>query len=438
MCAPARFGEWKGRAAVTGSSETIVITGLGAITPLGGDVESTWSGLLSGRSAVRRIEEDWAQQLPVRIAAPAALDPAASLDRLQARRLDRCSQFAVLAVREAWADAGFTGPAEIGGAPNAGRPDADRVGVSLGTGIGGISTLLKNYDTLNQRGPRPILPIALPMVMPNNAAVQISLLINARAGLHAANSACATGAEALVHAVDMLRLGRADVVVAGGTEAMIHPLPIAGFANMMAMSRNNEEPERASRPFDRARDGFVLGEGAAALVVETAGHARARGAKIYCDLASVGLTSDAYHLVQPDESGRGISRALGSMLADGALGAEEVVHVNAHATSTLKGDLAEARGLCAALGTGGYAVSATKSMTGHLVAAAGALSAVVSVLALRDRLAPPTINLDDLDDEVDLDVVTGEPRKLAEGPILSVTVAAGFGGHNIAVAFRGR
>jgi 3-oxoacyl-[acyl-carrier-protein] synthase II len=380
--APTRHGEWKGRAIVLGDYDSVVITGLGATTPLGGDVESTWSGLLAGRSAVRRIEEDWAQQLPVRIAAPAALDPAASFDRVQARRLDRCSQFGILAVREAWADAGFAGPAELGG-----EPDADRVGVSVGTGVGGISTLLKSYDTLNQRGPRLVSPIALPMVMPNNTAVQISLLINARAGLHAANSACATGAEALVHAVDMLRLGRADVVVAGGTEAMIHPLPIVGFANMMAMSRNNEQPERASRPFDRARDGFVLGEGAAALVLETARHARARGAKIYCELAGVGITSDAYHLAQPDESGRGISRALGFMLADGGLGAEEVVHVNAHATSTPQGDLAEARALCAALGTGGYAVSAIKSMTGHLIGAAGALSAVVSVLALRDRVA---------------------------------------------------
>jgi len=410
---------------------TVVVTGLGATTPLGGDVESTWSAMLAGRSGSRLIEEEWAEPLPVRIAAAAAVDPATYFDRVQARRIDRCSQFAIVALREAWADAGYTGPADT-----LGQPSATRVGISLGSGIGGLLTLLQNYDTMRSRGPRLVSPVALPALMPNSSAAQASLIINAQAGLHSPNSACATGAEAVLQAVDMIRLGRADVVVAGGTEAVIHALTIAGFANMMAMSRNNEDPQGASRPFDRRRDGFVLGEGAAMLVLETAEHARARGARVYCELAGVGLSSDAFHLARPDTSGDGVARALESMLIDGDLRPEDIGYVSAHATSTPQGDLAESRALCKVLGIGGYTVSAIKSMTGHMLGAAGALSAVATVRALHDRMAPPTINLDEPDEEIELDIVAGAPRALPGGSLAALSNAVGFGGHNVSLAFR--
>ena len=417
--------------------DKVVVTGLGASTPLGGDVETTWAALLAGESGVSTLTEDWAEQLPVRIAARVKREPAEVLDRLEARRLDRATQFAAVAVREAWRDAGLELPDRA--EPEAERelrgPDPERVGVTIGTGIGGVNTLLSNYDMLLSRGPSRVSPIGLPNLLPNNPAVYASILIGAKAEASAPNSACASGAEALARALDTIRLGRADIVVAGGTEAPIHPLTIAGFARMMAMSRQNDEPQYASRPYDKKRDGFVMGEGAAVLVLERESHARARGAHIYCTLAGAGISSDAFHIAQPDEQGSGLARALGKMFVDSGLAARDVRHISTHATSTPQGDLAESRAVLGTLGRDGYVVSAIKSMTGHLLGAAGSLGALATVLALRDGLVPPTRNIDDLDDEIEFDIARSAARTLPPGPLAAVTTGVGFGGHNVALAF---
>jgi len=409
---------------VTPSQDAVVVTGLGATTPIGGDVPTTWDALQSGRSGVRRLTEEWAESLPVRIAAPAAVDPTSVLERVEARTLDRSQQFALVAAREAWADAG--------------RPDVapERLAVVMASGIGGVLTLLGSYDILKERGPRRISPHTVPMLMPNGPAATVGLELGARAGVHTPVSACASGAEAIALALDLLRLGRADVVVCGGTEAAIHPLPLAGFASMRALSSREDEPEAASRPYDKGRDGFVLGEGAGALVLEKAADARARGARVYAEVAGAGITSDAYHVAAPDPVGAGAARAIARALEDGGLSPADVVHLNAHATSTPTGDLAESVAIRSALGdsTDDVAVSGTKSQTGHLLGAAGAIEAIFTVLALQHRLAPATRNLDDLDDDVQLDVVRMDARALGDGAALSNSF--GFGGHNVALAFR--
>jgi 3-oxoacyl-[acyl-carrier-protein] synthase II len=410
--------------------DAVVVTGLGAVTPLGADAKSTWAGMCAGQCGVSPLGEDWPAQHPIQIAAQVGLDPAGVLGRIEARRLDRCGQFALIALREAWADAGFVGPA---GQP--GTPPAERVAVVLGSGMGGLNTLLYNYDVMRARGTRPLSPHALPMIMPNGPAGRASLEICAQAAAIAPTSACATGGESIAGGLDLIRLGRADVVAVGGTEAIIHPLPTAAFANMMAMSRRNDEPARASRPFDRDRDGFVMGEGAGVLILESARHARARGARIYCELAGAGLSADAYHIAAPDPQGHGMARAIRKALADAQLLPEDIVHVNGHATSTPQGDLAESRALTVVLGRGGYCVSATKSMTGHLIGAAGAVEAIATAYALSERLAPPTVNLDRLDAAIDLDVVRDEPRPLPSGPIAAMSNSAGFGGHNVVLIF---
>ncbi|MGQ0630802.1 MAG: beta-ketoacyl-ACP synthase II [Sporichthyaceae bacterium] len=406
------------------TTTTVVVTGLGATTPLGGDVATTWAGLLAGRSGVRPLAEEWAADLTVQIAARVAVDPTEVIERVQARRLDRGGQLAVVAAREAWADAG--GADAIGVAP-------ERLGVAVASGIGGITTLLASYDTLLAKGPRFVSPLSIPMLMPNGPAAAIGLEIGARAGVHTPVSACASGAEAVAVGLEMIRSGRADVVLAGGTEACIHPLPIAAFAAMKAMSTRNDEPERASRPYDKARDGFVLGEGSAVLVLESEAHARARGARIYATIAGAGMSSDAHHIAQPEPHGSGVARALGFALTDAGLTAADITHVNAHATSTPQGDVAEILALRTVLGSAAdqVALSATKSMTGHLLGAAGAVESVATVLAVYERTAPPTINLDDPDDDVDIDVVRGEPRALSAGPIAALNNSFGFGGHNV-------
>jgi 3-oxoacyl-[acyl-carrier-protein] synthase II len=412
-----------------------VVTGLGATTPLGGDVDSTWSALVAGKSGARNLTEGWAADLPVRFAARVAVEPLEVMDRVEARKLDRSAQFALIAAREAWRDAGFGG--EPGGpANNSVAPE--RLGVMLGSGIGGVTTLLSQYDTLREKGARRVSPHTVPMLMPNSPAANVGLEFNAQAGVHAPVSACATGAEAIGHALEMIRAGRADVVVAGGTEAAIHPLPIAAFANMMAMSKRNDEPERASRPYDKNRDGFVLGEGAGVVILESAAHAAARGARVYCELIGVGYSADSHHIAQPEPTGRGIAQALRAAVVDGGVDATELLHLNAHATSTPQGDLAELMALRDVLGDDAerLAISGTKSMTGHLLGGAGAIESVATVLALVHRLAPPTINLDDLDDEVDLDIVRGEARGLRGGPAVALKNAFGFGGHNVVLAFR--
>lgn len=400
----------------------VVVTGLGAITPLGSTVPSTWDGLVTGRSAARALTEPWAVSLPVRIAAQAE-DPALLLGRVEARRLDRAGQFSLVAAREAWADAGFS------------SLDGSRVGVVLGSGMGGLSTLLQSHSLLGAGESRQISPFAVPMGMLNSAAARIALEVNALAGVHAPGTACAAGGEAVASGLDMIRLGRADVVVVGGVDAVVHPLAIHAFAKMGAMSRCNETPACASRPFDKKRDGFVLGEGAAVLVLESERHAVARGARIYCVLSGAGVASEAFHMVRPREDGDGMGRALRNALADSGLTASDVAHVSAHASSTPQGDLAESRALCGVLGVGGYGVSAIKSSAGHLMGASGALSAVASVLSLRDRVVPPTVNVEDLDDAVELDVVR-EVRSLPSGDVSVLSCSAGFGGQNVVLAFQ--
>jgi len=414
---------------VTVDRETVVVTGLGASTPLGGDVASTWAAMLAGRSGVRRLTEPWAEELRVRTAAPAAADPAESIGRVQARRMDRCEQFALVAAREAWADAG---------AP---EMDPERLGVAVTSGIGGIGSILAGYDTLKEKGWSRISPFTVPMLMPNGSAGWISMEFGAHAGAHSLVSACASGAEAIGYGIDMIRSGRADVVIAGGTEAAIMALNISAFAVMRAMSTRNDEPERASRPFDKARDGFVLGEGAGVVVLESLSHARRRGAVVHAVAAGAGYSSDAYHIAHPAPDGAGVAAAISRAMADARVDPEQVVHVNAHATSTPEGDPIEAQALVKALGPAadGVLVSATKSMTGHLLGGAGAIETVAAVLALREQVAPPTINLEEIDDDVPAAVVVAaEPRPLTKRgaePMAVLNNAFGFGGHNVSLVF---
>jgi 3-oxoacyl-[acyl-carrier-protein] synthase II len=383
--------------------------------------------MLAGRSGVGRLTEPWAQDLPVRIAAQAAVDPVEVVGRVQARRMDRCEQLAVVAAREAWAHAG---PPEL---------DPERLGVAITSGIGGIGSTLTAYDTLREKGWQRISPYTVPMLMPNGAAGWISMEIGARAGAHSPVSACASGAEAIGYGIDMIRSGRADVVLAGGTEAAIMPLNIGAFAVMRAMSTRNDDPERASRPFDKARDGFVLGEGAGMLVLESLSHARERGAVVYAIAAGAGYSSDAYHIAHPAPDGAGVTSAIRRALADARVDPTQIVHVNAHATSTPEGDALEAQALVKALGSAaeGVIVTSTKSMTGHLLGGAGAIESVAAILALREHVAPPTINLDDLDDDVPVEVAT-EPRPLSKRgsePMAVLNNAFGFGGHNVSLVF---
>ena len=406
----------------------VLVTGLGATTPLGGDVATSWEGVLAGRSGAGPLDPEWIERydLPVTFACRLAQPAEERLTRPESRRLDPSGQFALVASREAWSDAGTP------------EVEPERLGVAIASGIGGVWTLLTAYDTLKDKGPRRVMPLTVPMLMPNGPAAAIGLELKARAGVHTPVSACASGAEAIALGLEMIRSGRADVVVAGGTEAAIHPLPIAGFAAMQALSTRNDDPTIASRPYDTGRDGFVLGEGAAVVVLEAEEHARARGARVYAELLSAGITSDGYHIAAPEPEGAGAGRAIAAALRNGGLEPRDVAHINAHATSTPVGDVAEVAAIRLALGDAadGVAVSATKSMTGHLLGAAGALEAVFTVLAVQHRLAPPTINVDDLDPAVTLDVVRKDPRKLNAGPVVGIDNSFGFGGHNVALAFR--
>src|SRR5690348_1837103 len=378
------------------SRRRVVVTGMGTTNPVGGDVPSTWDALVAGRSGIRRLPAGFFPDLPVQIAGTAAVDPADVLDRVKARRLDRSAQLAMVAALEAWSDAGL--------ADAAGDVlDRERLGVAVASGIGGVTTLLANYDTLLEKGPRRVSPIAVPMLMPNAPAANIGLHIGARAGVHTPVSACASGNEGIALALDQIRLGRAEVMVAGGTEAAIHALPMAAFAQMMALSKTGSEdggdPTTVSRPWDTARDGFVLGEGAGILVLEELEHAQARGARIYAEVLGAGITNDAHDIAQPDPEGRGGTRAIQRALEDATLSPGDIAHVNAHATSTPQGDVAEGLMIHATLGK--YAdevvVTSTKSMTGHLLGGAGALESIATILAIHRRLSPPTINLDNLD-----------------------------------------
>jgi 3-oxoacyl-[acyl-carrier-protein] synthase II len=408
--------------------QRIVVTGLGATTPLGGTITETWEGILAGRSGARTIDADWVTkyELPVTFAAQLAVHPSEVLARHQIKRLDPSAQYALIASRAAWEDAGKP---EI---------DPERLGVVMGSGIGGVWTLLDQWDVLREKGPRRVYPLAVPMLMPNGPSAAVSLDLGARAGAHTPVSACASGAEGMAYAAEMIRSGRADVVVAGGTEAAIHALPIAGFAAMQALSTRNDEPTKASRPYDTGRDGFVLGEGAAVIVLESEEHAKARGAQIYAVLAGIGMSADAHHITAPEPNGAGASRAMKEAVESAGLSLGDISHINAHATSTPVGDVAEANAIVRAFGedvAAGIPVSGTKSMTGHLLGAAGALEALLSILAIRDRLAPATINIDELDPAIPLDVVRGEHRTLPDGDIAVMDNSFGFGGHNVALVF---
>ncbi|WP_027945200.1 beta-ketoacyl-[acyl-carrier-protein] synthase family protein [Amycolatopsis taiwanensis] len=411
------------------SNIDVVITGLGATTPLGGDVASTWDGLLAGRSGIRRLEADWAEKfdLPVRIAASLAEEPTERIPRVQARRLDRCEQVALLAARQAWADAGFAEPTDE-------HTDVEpkRLGVSIGTGIGGPLTLLSQDDLLEEHGIRKVSPLTVPMLMPNGPAAHVGIDLKARAGVHSPTSACASGAEGIANGFQMIQTGRADVVVAGGADACIAPITVAGFAQARTVSTRNDDPSRASRPFDADRDGFVLGEGAGVVILERADRARARGAKIYGRLAGYGITSDAYHITGNHPEGVGQIAAMANAITMAGLSAADVGHVNAHATSTVVGDVGEANAIRKAIGDH-VVVTAPKGALGHLVGGAGAVEGIATLLSIYHGLVPATLNLENLDPKVELDVVAGEPRKVELTAAISNSF--GFGGHNTALLF---
>ncbi|MCL2850479.1 MAG: beta-ketoacyl-[acyl-carrier-protein] synthase family protein [Micrococcales bacterium] len=408
-----------------GPRPDVVVTGLGATTPLGGDVPTTWAAALAGVSGARPFDTSWVEQygLPVTFAATIAVAPEAVLDRPMLRKMDPSAQYAVIATREAWAHAGSPQVAP------------ERLGAVVSSGIGGIWTTMDAWDTLRTKGARRVLPMTVPMLMPNSPVAYVSLEVGARAGAHALVSACASGAEAIAHGAQMIRAGHADVVVAGGTEAAVHPMPIAAFAASRTLSLRNDDPQAASRPYDVDRDGFVIGEGAAVVVLESAEHAAARGARVYALLAGVGTSADAYHLTSPDPSGQGQVRAVHEAMTDAGVVPADVVHVNAHATSTTVGDMVEAHSIRQVLGADAdhVALSATKSMTGHLLGGAGALETVLTVLAVHHRSAPPTINVANPDPELDLDLVREAPRPLPSGQVAAVNNSFGFGGHNVAL-----
>ena len=410
-------------------TKKIVVTGIGATSPLGGTAPDSWTALLAGESGISTIEHEWVakHELPVTFAGQAKVRPEDVLPRQEVKRLDPSSQFALISAREAWTDAGLD---------DAGI-DPDRVGVDYSTGIGGLWTLLDAWDTLKEKGPRRVLPMTIPMLMPNAASAAISMNLAARAYARTDVSACASSTEAIANAYDHLQKGYADVVIAGGTEAVVHPLPIAAFAAMQALSKRNDDPATASRPYDSSRDGFVLGEGAGSIILETEEHALARGARIYAELAGGGVTSDSYHITAPDPEGAGAARAVYAALEQAGASVDDVMHINAHATSTPVGDIAEYKALLAVFGERIHEipVSATKAATGHLLGGTGALEAIFTILALHNRLAPPTINLTDQDPAILLDVVTS-PRELPAGPLLAISNSFGFGGHNSVVAFR--
>ena len=411
------------------STVEVVVTGIGATTPLGGDVTSTWDGLIAGRNGIKTNDTEWAEKydLPSRLMAPLAVEPSEVLPRVQLRRMDRCEQIAVIAARQAWADAGYELPSDEH------EPvDPDRLGVAIGTGIGGPVTLLDQDDLLEQHGLRKVSPLTVPMLMPNGPAALVSIELRARAGVHSPASACASGAEGLAQAYQMIQSGRADVVVAGGAEACIHPITVAGFAQSRTLSLRNDEPERASRPFDVDRDGFILGEGAGVLVLESAEHARARGARVYGKLAGTGITSDAYHITGNHPEGIGQINAMTQAIRQAGLTPADIGHVNAHATSTVVGDVGEAVAIKKAVGD--HAVlTAPKGSIGHLVGGAGAVESIVTLLSIYHGIIPATRNLENQDPKVELDVVAGEARKL--DLVAAMNDSFGFGGHNVALVF---
>jgi 3-oxoacyl-[acyl-carrier-protein] synthase II len=405
----------------------VVITGLGAVTPLGNDVDTTWANLCAGKSGAATIKQWDASEYPVHFACELKdFDPKQWIEHKQARRMDRFAQMIVAAARQAEADSGLSI-----------EPEAERIGASIATGIGGLQAFQDCYDMLLERGPDRVNPFSIPQIIPNMGAAWVSMELGTRGPLSSQCTACAASNMAIGDAADMIRLGRADVVFAGGTEAGITEVGIAGFSAMRALSRRNDAPEEASRPFDAGRNGFVMGEAGAVVVLEELEHARARGAKMYAELLGYGLSSDAKHVTEPDPSGVNPARAMAMAFGDAGISPEEVDYINAHGTSTPLGDASETKVIKIALGEEAAAktpVSSTKGATGHCLGAAGAVEAIFTVLAVNKNTLPPTINYDDPDPECDLDYVPNESRE-AEVKV-GVSNSFGFGGHNACIVIR--
>ena len=406
-------------------STRVAITGLGAITPIGANVNETWNNALAGNSGIVKLGDEWAEGLAAQIAGRVTQDPYEILDRVQARRMDRSTQLGVIAAKEAWKDAG---------APEI---ELERLGVHFGTGIGGLNTVIEQYEIMINRGADRVNPMTVPMIMPNSAAATVGLQFGARAGVHSPVSACATSAEAIAGGLEMIRNNKADVVIAGGTEACLNRLAVSAFAAMKALSTRNNEPEKASRPYDLARDGFVMGEGAGALILENENHAKARGAKIYGYLAGAGMSADGYHIAAPEPEGAGASRAINQALIDADLSSSDVAHINAHATSTPVGDIAEYKAMRRALGTDldQVLVTATKSLTGHLLGGAGAAESILTILALANKQAPLTLNLENQDPEIPVNVSIKNKNQLPDNARVALNNSFGFGGHNVCLVF---
>jgi 3-oxoacyl-[acyl-carrier-protein] synthase II len=405
----------------------VVVTGLGALTPLGNDVESTWESLVAGRSGAADITQFDSTDYAVHFACEVkGFDPTEYMDRKQARRMDRFAHLIVAAARQAEADSGL----EI-------ATEADRVGAAVATGIGGLRAFQDCYDELLERGPDRVNPFSIPEIIPNMGAAWVSMQLGTKGPLSSQCTACAASNMAIGDGLDAIRLGRADVMLCGGTEAPITEVGIAGFSAMRALSRRNDAPEQASRPFDTGRDGFVMGEAGAVVVLEELEHAQARGAKIYAELLGYGLSSDAQHITEPDPSGENPARAMTMALRDAGVDVSEVDYINAHGTSTPLGDAAETRVIKLALGeenARNTPVSSTKGATGHCLGAAGAVEATFSVLAVHNGVLPPTINYEDPDPECDLDYIPNESREADVR--VAVSNSFGFGGHNATIVFR--
>jgi 3-oxoacyl-[acyl-carrier-protein] synthase II len=412
---------------VPGGRRRVVITGLGAVTPLGNDVQSSWENLVAGRATADRITAFDTSGFPVTFACELkGFEPTRWIDRKQARRMDRFAQLIVAAARQAQVDAGL----EI-------EPECDRVGVSFGTARGGLTSFEDTCDTLLERGPSRVNPFSLTAIIPNMGASRVSIELGTKGPLSSHCTACAASTMAIGDGLDAIRLGRAEVVLAGGSEAAITRVGIAGFAALRALSRRNDDPEHASRPFDADRDGFVMGEAGAVLVLEELGHATRRGARIYAELVGYGVSSDAQHLTEPDPTGRSPARAMLMAFADAGIAPDQIDYINAHGTSTPLGDTSETRVIKRALGEDTarrVSISSTKGATGHCLGAAGAVEAIFCTLAIHEGVVPPTINYETRDPECDLDYVPNEAREANVG--IAVSNSSGFGGHNASIVLR--
>lgn len=405
----------------------VVITGMGVVSPIGNDVSTFWDRLIAGQSGISRIESMDVSEYPCQIAGEVKdFNPEQYMDKKEARRFDRFTQFAVAASVQAMQDAALHITDE----------NAERCGVYIGSGIGGIHTLLDNYKLLLDRGPKRVSPFVVPTMIANMASGQISIMFGLRGPNSSPISACATGTNAIGDAYKMIQRGAADVMLAGGAEAAIVDLALAGFGNAKALSTRNDDPQRASRPFDMNRDGFVMAEGAGVVVLESLEHAEARGAKIYAEIIGYGMSGDAYHITAPEPEGRGAYQAMRDALSDAGIQPEDVGYINAHGTSTDMGDKLETLAIKKTFGDHAYklAVSSIKSMTGHMLGAAGAVEAIATVLTLREGILPPTINYETPDPECDLDYVPNQARK--QGVEIAISNSFGFGGHNAVIVLK--